>query len=114
MNRRPERERGVGKVIVHALLAVVDRWLSSLTPDGFDAVLPLLRRTFGGFEAAERRQMMALLAGGDLRRVTGFGVGVDPERAGAALVTVRHLLGLAPVTAPADDRDAEQTVGTGL
>ncbi len=79
------------------LLDVVDRWLSSLTPDAFDAVLPLLRRTFGGFEAAERRQMMALLAGGDLRRVTGFGDGVDDVRASAALATVRHLLGLAEV-----------------
>ena len=92
---------GSGTVLLHDtdLLDVVDRWLASLTPDGFDAVLPLLRRTFGGFEAAERRQMMALLDGGDLRRVTGFGAGagVDDERAGAALVTVRHLLGLAPV-----------------
>ncbi len=89
---------GSGTVLLHDtdLLTVVDRWLSSLTPEAFDAVLPLLRRTFGGFEAAERRQMMALLTGGDLRRVTGFGAGVDAERASAALVTVRHLLGLAP------------------
>ncbi len=90
---------GSGTVLLHDtdLLEVVDRWLSSLAPDAFDAVLPLLRRTFGGFEAAERRQMMALLAGGDLRRITGFGDGVDEQRAMAALTTVRHLLGLAEV-----------------
>ena len=76
------------------LLAVVDRWLSSLTPDAFDAVIALLRRTFGAFEAAERRQMMSLLLGSTLVRTTGFGVDVDPARSAAALRTVRHLLGL--------------------
>lgn len=92
---------GSGTVLLHDsdLLNVVDRWLASLTPDGFDAVLPLLRRTFGGFEAAERRQIMALLDGGDVHRITGFGANIDDERAAAALVTVRHLLGLAPVGA---------------
>ncbi|MEM1333733.1 MAG: DUF5682 family protein, partial [Actinomycetota bacterium] len=98
---------GSGTVLLHdtELLDVVDRWLSSLTTDAFDAVLALLRRTFGGFEAAERRQLMALLTGGDLRRVTGFGSDVDPTRAADALRTVRHLLGLAvhtdtPLTPP--------------
>ena len=78
------------------LLAVVDRWLSSLSPDGFDAVVPLLRRTFGGFEPAERRRIMSLLLGARADRSSGFGDDVDPARADAVLVTVRHLLGLAP------------------
>ena len=87
---------GSGTVLLHDadLLAVVDRWLSSLTPDAFDAVIALLRRTFGAFEAAERRQMMSLLLGSTLVRTTGFGVDVDPARSAAALRTVRHLLGL--------------------
>lgn len=87
---------GSGTVLVHDadLLGVVDRWLSSLTIDAFDMVIALLRRTFGAFEAAERRQIMTLLIGGSVRRSSGFGVDVDAERAAAVLVTVRHLLGI--------------------
>ena len=57
---------GSGTVLVHdaELLAIVDRWLSSLTPHAFDETVPLLRRTFGAFEAAERRQLGVLVAGG--------------------------------------------------
>ena len=88
---------GSGTVLVHdaELLGVVDRWLSSLRAESFDAVLPLLRRTFGGFEAAERRQLMMLLSGGTVSRATGFGADVDPERAAAVVETVRHMLGVA-------------------
>lgn len=88
---------GSGAVLVHdaTLLAVLDGWISSLTTDSFDAVVALLRRTFGAFEAAERRQLMAMLVGAALRRPGGFGADVDAERSAAALVTVRHMLGLA-------------------
>ncbi|MEP1126088.1 MAG: DUF5682 family protein [Ilumatobacter sp.] len=91
---------GSGTVLVHDvdLLGVVDRWLSSLTIDSFDAVVALLRRTFGAFEPAERRQIMNLLMGGATRRSAGFGAGVDADRAHDVLVTVRHLLGI-PITA---------------
>jgi len=87
---------GSGTVLVHdaELLGVVDRWLSSLTIDGFDAVVALLRRTFGAFEPAERRQIMSLLVGRSLDRSARFGADVDPERAAAVLETVRHLLGV--------------------
>jgi hypothetical protein len=88
---------GSGAVLVHDsdLLGVLDRWLSSLTGDAFDAVIVLLRRTFGAFEPAERRQIMAMVMGLGTERSTGFGSDVDPARAHAALVTVRQLLGLA-------------------
>jgi len=89
---------GSGTVLVHDadLLGVVDRWLSSLAPAVFESVLVLLRRTFGAFEAAERRQIMTLLMGQMATREVGFGSDVDAERAAAALRTVRHLLGLGP------------------
>ncbi|WP_173400701.1 DUF5682 family protein [Ilumatobacter nonamiensis] len=90
---------GSGTVLVHdaALLAVVDRWLCSLTPDAFEATVALLRRTFGAFEPAERRQIMSLLMGGAVASTSGFGPDVDPARAAAALETVRHMLGI-PLT----------------
>jgi len=87
---------GSGTVLVHdaELRSIVDGWLSSLTPQAFDETVPLLRRTFGAFESAERRQLGRLVAGADREVVGGFGPGVDPARAATALTTVRLLLGL--------------------
>ena len=96
---------GSGTVLVHdrELLAIVDRWLSSLTPDAFGETVPLLRRTFGAFEAAERRQLGVLVAGGGSTVPATIGTGVDPERLAKAMVTVRHLLGL-----PVHDQEASR------
>ena len=73
---------------------LVDRWLSSLAPDVFTDVIPLLRRTFGAFEPAERRQLGRLLAGEAREAPVGFGPDIDPARAEAALRTVRLAFGL--------------------
>jgi hypothetical protein len=59
---------GSGLLLVHddKLLALADGWLAGLTADAFSAVLPALRRTFGGFAPPERRaigQKAALLDG---------------------------------------------------
>lgn len=87
---------GSGTVLVHDgdLRDVVDRWLSTLTPEAFAETVPLLRRTFGSFDAAERRQLGRLLAGEAREAPLGFGAGLDAARAATTLVTVRHLLGL--------------------
>jgi len=88
---------GSGTVLVHDrdLLDLIDAWLSGLAPDAFDATMPLLRRTFGAFEPAERRQLGLLLDHREVESANGFGDGIDPQRAAAALVTVRQLLGVA-------------------
>ena len=87
---------GSGTVLVHDadLRGVIDRWLSSLTPTAFDETIPLLRRTFGGFEPAERRQLGRLMAGEQRDLPMSFGDGLDERRLRAALRTVRHMLGL--------------------
>lgn len=94
---------GSGTVLVHdtELLEVIDGWVASLRPEAFVDVVPLLRRTFGGFEPAERRQLSALVRGTSPATASGFGVGIDAARAMAALATVRALLGLPDI----DDRD---------
>jgi hypothetical protein len=90
---------GSGTVLLHdsQLLAVVDTWIASLRPDTFEAVVALLRRTFGAFEPAERRQLGALLATGSVDRVAPMGDDVDEARALAGLATVRAMLGLPAV-----------------
>ena len=87
---------GSGTVLMHDadLREVVDRWLSSLAPEAFEETVPLLRRTFGAFEPAERRQLGRLVTGEERDRPAGFGPGYDEVRVLAALTTVRHLLGL--------------------
>jgi hypothetical protein len=92
---------GGGTVLVHdaGLRTILDGWLASLPPDAFEATVPLLRRTFGAFEPAERRQLGRLIAGDATPAPAAWGAGVDPERLAAALVTVRHMLGL-PASGP--------------
>jgi hypothetical protein len=87
---------GSGTVLVHdtELLGVVDGWVSSLPPDAFATAAPLLRRTFGGFEPAERRQLGRLLAEGSVAAEPLVDDELDPARAAAAMETVRHLLGV--------------------
>ena len=103
-SRDSSPDRGRCSSTIAELLAIVDSWLASLTGEAFDGVVALLRRTFGAFEPAERRQIMTLLVTGRPVRSVTFGDGVDAERAAAALVTVRHLLGL-PVDAGAPPAD---------
>jgi hypothetical protein len=57
---------GSGLALIHdrTLLALVDRWLASASEDAFTTVLPVLRRTFSTFAAAERRQIGERVRGG--------------------------------------------------
>jgi hypothetical protein len=79
---------------------VLDEWVSTLSPDAFLAVLPLLRRTFGEFSPSERQQMGDSLAERLRdRAVSGRASPVesedfDPERAMQALPPIAALLGL--------------------
>ncbi|WP_406268084.1 DUF5682 family protein [Actinacidiphila glaucinigra] len=95
---------GGGMLLVHdeRLLALVDGWLSAVPAAAFDDVLPLLRRTFGGFDPGVRRTVGELVrrgpggggAGGAAGEgLPGFAPRLDEERAEAALSTVRLLLG---------------------
>ncbi|MBW6439369.1 hypothetical protein KZ829_37160 [Actinoplanes hulinensis] len=94
---------GGGLLLVHdeALLALVDDWLADIPADAFEAVLPLLRRTFGAFEAGERRAIGERVAGGrsGSARATAE---IDPARAAEPLPVLGALLGR-PLT-PAGNR----------
>ncbi|MFI6533838.1 DUF5682 family protein [Nonomuraea sp. NPDC050547] len=86
---------GGGLLLVHdaRLLDLVDAWMSGLSAEQFTEVLPLLRRTFGGFAVPERRAI-----GERVRSGAGGGRPereVDERRAAAAGRTVLTILGRA-------------------
>ncbi|WP_322098482.1 DUF5682 family protein [Nakamurella alba] len=86
---------GTGLLLVHDrdLLRVLDGWLTALDPLDFLEVLPLLRRTFGEFAAAERENIGAVLADLDSEVRHDAGELPDIGRAAAALRTVALILG---------------------
>jgi hypothetical protein len=91
---------GGALLLVHddRLLRLVDRWLAAITPDSFTDVLPLLRRTFGGFAAPERRaigeRVRALSGSVPVAPNNAGDVGdVDEQRGTAALDVIATLLG---------------------
>ncbi|MFJ6214436.1 DUF5682 family protein [Streptomyces sp. NPDC092296] len=112
---------GGGMLLVHddRLLGLLDGWLAGVPAEAFTEVLPLLRRTFSGFEAGVRRTVGERVRAGapgtaDGRTparpsATAPGFAADPDlpRADAALATVALLLGLAqPPTTPVPERTA--------
>jgi len=82
-------------VLLHdpMLLGVVDRWLASLPTESFTDALPLLRRTFGAFEPAERRALGQRVRTGEPPATGGRVGALDAARVEAALATVAALLG---------------------
>ena len=86
---------GSGTVLLHdpMLLGVVDRWLASLPTESFTDALPLLRRTFGAFEPAERRALGQRVRTGEPPATGGRVGALDAARVEAALATVAALLG---------------------
>jgi hypothetical protein len=84
---------GGGLVLVHdrALLDLIDSWVGQLREQDFIDTLPLLRRTFGAFEAGERRAIGQAVRGG---RVTETSVETDARRGRAAMAVVSDILGV--------------------
>ena len=87
---------GSGTVLVHDadLLGLVDAWLATLDADSFVESLPLLRRTFGTFEAAERRQIGERVRRGTGPIEAGDLESLDADRVAAGLETIHQLLGV--------------------
>jgi Family of unknown function (DUF5682) len=88
---------GGGLLLVHdeRLLALVDGWLAGIPAETFVEVLPLLRRTFSGFAAPERRaigERAARLREGAAPEARP-GTDLDPDRAARVLPSVALLLG---------------------
>jgi hypothetical protein len=83
-----------GIILVHQdhLLNVIDQWVMTLTPDEFDRMLPLLRRTFATFEEPEIRHIGRRINGRPLTQAIKP-VRLDSERAAHVDKTMNELLG---------------------
>ncbi|MFF7437836.1 DUF5682 family protein [Streptomyces sp. NPDC008122] len=94
---------GGGLLLVHdeRLLGLVDAWLTSVPAGAFADVLPLLRRTFSGYEQGVRRTLGELVARGPAHGRAaaydtfppGFAPTPDPARADAVLPLLHLILG---------------------
>jgi hypothetical protein len=95
---------GSGLLLVHddRLLALADGWLAGLSADAFAAVLPALRRTFGGFAPPERRaiaEKAARLDGSGRRPAAAAGAEGDDLDAGRAAIAVRAVAAILGIPA---------------
>lgn len=80
----------------HALLRLVDAWLCGLGDEKFQAVLPLVRRTFGSFKAPERSRISQAVRAGMPAPAAGIGSlgDLDLDRAMPAVAAAAKTLGL--------------------
>lgn len=89
---------GSGILLLHddALREILDSWVTSLKPDVFQELLPLLRRTFSTFQRHERRQIGERIKQGQARSSSSPASteAFDGDRAEAVLPLVARLLGL--------------------
>ncbi|MFJ9074396.1 DUF5682 family protein [Streptomyces sp. NPDC102278] len=94
---------GGGTLLIHddRLLGLIDGWLVSVPEGTFIDVLPLLRRTFGAYEAGVKRTLGELIRRGPGGRSgrdragagpEGFAADLDPARAEAGADLARLIL----------------------
>ena len=85
---------GSGSVLIHddKLRGIIDRWLSAISADHFVHVLPLLRRSFAQFSAAERRLIGQRLRGGGAAPTARL-ADLDADAARAMLPVLHRIWG---------------------
>ncbi|RSZ57994.1 hypothetical protein HF313_23565 [Massilia atriviolacea] len=93
--------QGSAALLLHndSLWTLVNNWINGLDADSFVELLPLLRRTFGAFEAPERRQLSerAGSAGGAVPPAAAAG-NLDEARAARILPVLGMILGSSAAT----------------
>jgi Family of unknown function (DUF5682) len=79
-------------LLIHdpGLRDLLDAWVAGLSETEFTDLLPLVRRTFGTFSAAERRTIAGRLSSADAGPVVE--ADLDAGRAGRALATIDLIL----------------------
>lgn len=89
--------RDSGQLLIYdeTLWKLIDQWVSRLTGETFQQLLPVLRRTFATFTAPERRQMGERVKQGQAALpAVAAASDIDEVRAAEALPLVAMILGL--------------------
>jgi hypothetical protein len=93
--------RDSGAVLIHddALWDLIDSWVCELNPEAFQAILPLLRRTFTTFQSPERRQLgerAKKASGGGAKKSAAVAVSaeLDATRAERVVPVLKTILGI--------------------
>ena len=87
---------GSGTLLIHndTLWQLLDAWVTGLTPDAFEAVLPAIRRTVGPFSLSERQKLRdRAKAGRDAVKPRNEGRLVNLERASLVVPILNSILG---------------------
>ncbi|NRB51614.1 MAG: hypothetical protein HRU41_28335 [Saprospiraceae bacterium] len=87
---------GSGLVLIYhpALWEMLDGWVDTLTPEAFQEVLPVLRRTFSNFPGPERTKMLHLARQGIDHITTAENKEMNADRAELVWPTLQLLLGI--------------------
>ena len=87
--------KGSGTLLLmdDALWNIINGWLKELDEETFTQVLPLLRRTFSNFSAAERRKLGEKAKAGGIIIVKKSETGFDDERAKKGIPVMMELFG---------------------
>ena len=85
-----------GLILIHddELLTIIDDWVVALGNDIFEALLPLLRRTFATFNDPERRQIGKIISGRVEKEQKKRENTIDQQRANQMLPILAELLGV--------------------
>lgn len=96
-----------GLILIHhdELLTIIDDWVVGLSNDIFEALLPLLRRTFATFNDPERRQIGKIISGRIEKEQQTRENDIDQSRANQMLPILAELLG---VDVPVEDFENDE------
>ena len=93
--------RGNGQLLIYdeVLWQIIDDWVCQLSPEAFQQILPMLRRTFSTFDAPIRRQMGERVQHNQaVLPKTSVVSEYNTETAGAVLPLLGRILGLEATT----------------
>ncbi|KAA3437147.1 DUF5682 family protein [Rufibacter hautae] len=75
--------------------SIIDDWLTDLSPEIFQELVPILRRTFADYSGAEKRKLASKAkTGGSVTMVSSQDLEIDQERARKVLPVFYSLMGL--------------------
>lgn len=87
--------KGSGLILIHDhhLWNLLDQWVSELSDEGFQRILPLMRRTFSTFAPAERQKLGEQARQGQSVIASGDHEGINVQRGEKVLPLLHMILG---------------------